>query len=146
MWELYYKESWELKNWCFWTVVLEKTLESPLDCKKIQPAHPKRNQSWIFIGRTNVEAETSILWPPDAKTDSFEKTMMLGKIEGRRRGGWQRMRWLDGITYLMDMSLCKLQELVMDREASHASGHGVTNSQTWLSNWTELKSHINFVS
>ena len=79
-------------------------------------------------------------------TDSFEKTVMLGKIEGRRRGGWQRMRWLDGITYSMNMSLCKLQELVMDREASHVSGHGVTKSQTWVSNWTELKSHINFVS
>ena len=94
MWELDYKESWVMKNWCFWTVVLEKTPESPLDCKEIQPVHPKGNQSWIFIGRTDAEAEVPILWPPDARTDSLEKTMMLGKIEGGRRRGWQRMRWL----------------------------------------------------
>ena len=92
MWELNCEESWALKNWCFWTVVLEKTLESPLDCKEIQPTHPKGNQSWIFIGRTGAEAETPILWPPDARTDSLEKTLMLGKIEGRRRSGRQRMR------------------------------------------------------
>ena len=93
-----YKESWAPKNWCFWTVVLEKTLESPLHCKEIQPVHTKGNQSRIFIGRTDAEAETPILWPPDVKTDSLEKTLMLGKIEGRRRSGWQRMRWLDGMT------------------------------------------------
>ena len=93
-----YKESWAQKKWFFWSVVLEKTLESPLDCKEIQPVHPKGNQSWIFIGRTDAEAEAPILWPPDAKNlDSFEKTLMLGKIEDRRRG-WQKMRWLDGIT------------------------------------------------
>ena len=96
MWELDSKESWALKNWCFWTVVL-KTLESPLDCKEIQPVHPKGNQSWIFIERTDVEAETPIFWPPDAKNWLIGKTLMLGKIEGGRRG-WQRMRWLDGIT------------------------------------------------
>ena len=92
MWELDYKKSWVLKNWCFWTVVLEKTLESPLDCKEIQPAHPKGDQSRVFIERTDAEAETPILWPPDAKkTDSLEKTLMLGKIEsGKRRE--QRMR------------------------------------------------------
>ena len=105
MWELDYKESWVLKNWCFWIVVLEKNLESPLDCKEIQPVHPKGDQSWVFIGRTDVEAETPILWPPDAKSWLIWKALMLGKIEGRRRRGWQRMRWLDDITDSMDMGL-----------------------------------------
>ena len=104
MWELEYKESWALKNWCFWTVVLEKTLESPLDCEEIQPVHPKGDQSWIFTEMTSIEAETPNLWLPDAKNWLIGKALMLGKIEGRRRRGQQGMKWLDGITDSMDMS------------------------------------------
>ena len=136
MWELDYKESWALKNWCFWTVVLEKTLESPLDCKEIQPVHPKGDQSWVFFGRTDAEAEAPILWHLMRRADSLEKTLMLGMFEGRRRRGRQRITWLDGITDSMGMNLSKLQELVMEREAWWATDHGVTKSRTRLSDWT----------
>ena len=136
MWELDCEESWALKNWFFWTVVLEKTLESPLDCKEIQLVHSEGDQSWVFFGRTDAKAETPVLWPPHAKSWLMEKTD-AGRDWGQEEkettedemAGWHH--WLDG-------HLSELRELVMDREAWRAAIHGVTKSRTWLSDWTEL--------
>ena len=140
MWQLDYKESWALKNWCFWTAVLEKIFESPLDCKEIQLVHPK-HQSWIFTGRTDAGTEAPILWPPDAKTDLSEKTLMLGKIEGGRRRGTRRMRWLDGITDLMDLILASIGSWWWTGRPGVLQFMGLQRvGHDWATelNWTEL--------
>ena len=138
MWELDCEESWAPKNWCFWPMVLEKTLLSPLDCKEIQPVHPKGDQSWVFIGRTDAEAETPILWPPHAKSLLIGKDPDAGRDWGQEEettedemAGWQH--WLDGHEFEWT------RELVMDREAWRATIHRVAKSWTWLSDWTELR-------
>ena len=133
MWELDHKEGWVSKNGYFWIVMLEKTLESTLDCKEIKPVKSKGNQPWTFTGRTVAKAEAPILWPPDVNSQLTRQLLMLGKTEDKRRRGWQRMKWLESITNSMGMNLRKLWETVGDRGAVV---HGVAESQTWLSDWT----------
>ena len=144
MWELDHKEGWVQKNWCFLIVVLEKILQSPLDCKEIKLVNTKGNQSWIFTGRTDAEVEAPILWPPDVKSWLVEKDSDAGKDWGQKEREWQRMRRLDGITDSMDMSFKKLRETVKDRKACVlvCCSPWVTKSRTQLSEWTTITRHL----
>ena len=137
IWEFDYKESWAMKNWCFWTVLLEKTLESPLDYRRSNQSILKEISPEYSLERLMLKLNLPYFGHLRGRSDPLENTLMLGKIEGRRRRGWQRMRWLDGITDWMNMSLRKLWELVINREAWHVEVHGVTHQQTWQSDWTE---------
>ena len=138
MWELDCEESWALKNWCFWTMVLEKILESPLDCKEIQPVHSKGDQSWVSIGRFDFEGETPILWPPDVKNWLIWKDSDAGKDWGQEEKGRTKDEMVRWHHLLSGHGLGGLQELVMDWEAWHAAVHGIAKSRTWLSDRTEL--------